>query len=533
MPSNDRIRSVRPILSADAILVLHLQYASTVTDLSYSELPFLNQPAAESSRAKVLSKQDSGTYKPVKRASHTKHASLHQDCHSIGNSVGSASAASPRSASSSDSSNTSTDSVIPPLHVIGRPRSPKHVNLEKLASAPQPDRPAQASRRKSRKNESPEQTKTKPQSAHRTQGLSLQSRDLQSFAGPHSRQATRDTASGCSRIVSTAADSGQVSSFTGLSAGSLARRRLLRRMDKAAQPLEPRSTQDTVQHDLRAFRTLDTTGGQSHGPSAKYGAANVPARSARPIPDVPRPPSRKHFRATSPAPQPSAGTSMHMVNRSPDWFASDESFHSRAPRNAYHVAASPHQAVIASNSYLRQEWLGQDPDIAMSSENRIPSYGLPIDSPRASIYQMQSHHSPSAYQHSLPRAPASYFAEHGIHPRSNFPSSPRYHPRSPARQHDLASRTPSVAYRWELVETQSPRDPPALHTQSVRDMEAQGALIEQDGWRPSGPGMETSSYAEEPAYFQRGRSDLLNFDHPSSKPAFLQPLHGFWQRNYL
>lgn len=475
-----------------------------VTDLAFSELPFLNQPIAKSSRRQPLEPPDSNAYRKQKVTPYDMRASVGEM----------------RKEASSVCEETGSEQHFSRI-MQDRPRSPKRINIESSTSPTKPKRTAPSSKKKSDFNVPPEQ-KDSHQASHRPQGLSLETRDLSSAASNRlSVQGTLQATTPASRVLSSLPGSGQqLSSLTGLSAGSLARRRLLRRMDRAAESLEPRPTRDELQRELHAFRALESQDQQGHGPSARYGSAKIPIKTPRPPPDLPQP-GPSYFPSVLPDLCRSCSSAkMQHIHRSPDWFASNGSNADVAHNNAQ--IFSRDTASVKTPMYA-----GPGFDQYAQSANVIPDYGLPTgSSDYYSAFQNNRHvdvglpdHAPQAstsYGHSV-QAPAhqqafdEQFAQHGCTLNENFPST---------------------EYSWELVG----RRP--LQRSSPQMMSSAGHAHLQTcipNASPVVPGSFPSSvpYMDEVAQFQRGREDLFSYFPHTSSPARLQPLSGFWQRNYL
>lgn len=492
-----------------------------MTDLAFCELPFLNQSVVEAGSSKLLHKPTSGAYRernaePRQHRIHQEHSGpipgVEPALQTMSPSIAS------RSSNRFEEPNTSFDK---------RPKRPKRVNVENFVAPRQSARVPLSSSKQRSGARSTEQT-TVP--VHRVQGLSLESRDVSSSPTVnHSRQATGETASRSSRIPSNVAESGpQVSSLTGLSAGSLARRRLLRRMDRVAEPLAPRSPGEELQRELRAFRSAENTATQTHGPSAKYGFATVAPRSSGPIPDIPKPEQRHRPSVQSPATyHPGFTSSLQAVNRSPDWFASNESFATDTFSRNFQLYAPPSRHTTSRDVYPpARDLQPQSSNHFSQPVDRISDYGLTASSPNYPSVLVQPTYPPVSH----PQIHRPGYDRETLYYQDACASDGFIAQSQPAG-HDLNHNVPPPNYRWELVEVPQPHPTTPQLWPSSPHMSIAGPIIEQ---RPPIYHQEPDQtpYMEDPAPFQKGRTDLYGYV-PTSSPAHFQPLRGFWQRNYL
>lgn len=381
----------------------------------------------------------------------------------------------------------------------------------------------------------PEQQNT-GQRLHRMQGLALETRELSSATSNEaSVQATHNTTPTASRIVSTVPGSGQpLSSLTGLSAGSLARRRLLRRMDRVAEILEPRSTTDNLQQELHAFRSTDSITRQGHGPSAKYGSAQIAAKSTRAAPDLPRGIDKYSPTALSTTRHSYSLSKVHPINRSPDWFASHEAYTSGFYTHAHDGQDTQSALRSFGNASVpvHNVHADQAANLHARYEDAIPNYGLPVDTAEYRSTPQGAHYANVELGNGTPGT-----SRYPNHMTSLSPGcGPGDHAGQPAQDaYCFDQNIPMSTLQWELVERRPLQYsvPEAISYASEAHLQMNNRDVGRIDAEPFPMSLPYAPFAEDSARFQRGRADLFSYGPYPSSPPRLQPLRGFWQRNYL
>lgn len=497
-----------------------------MTDLAFSELPFLNQSVKKPPQSRLLHKQDSSAYKPALQddvpskmvPSDTQNA---QPEHA------------PTRPTRNDENQrfTRTESEcctlsLSPERMDIRPRSPKQRNFG-MAPAPKSGMAVNVTHSDKTVEQVQDQSEVSCNAAHHKQGLSLESRQVGARAFVPSQQSVGATPSRTSHHLSTIAESGQLSSLTGLSAGSLVRRRLLRRMEESYTETVPHASRQNLEAELRAFRSAEELGQQLHGPSAKTGAAVIPRNNMAPIPDLPAP-TPPRLKALVPVTSQQRRIAYHQAeNRSPDWFASKASAATGADFNDVYVQAGSFRyprSVIAAQSQVSHLDFIEDPSYIQLGDNfspiAFPAYaGKPYDAQSYQEQRYQHSHIRDGYAFpSPPQAP---------HVSQSFPL-PLTTPQLQAESQQFAEVHRISPYQhaavaslhgdpYQPAEQPSPQQP-LLYSHTT-------AHFPQD--------FEDPDFADDAARFQRGRADLHNYIPEPPCRAPLQTLQGFWYRNNL
>ncbi|KAK9895722.1 hypothetical protein P389DRAFT_68049 [Cystobasidium minutum MCA 4210] len=497
--------------------------------LAFSELPFLNQPVGESSKARLVHKQALGAYQSIardelldkhngqayKKVQHGEFTELQSE------------SSDSQSTCTSSSGDASISTVQKPR---SRPRSPKRVNVEKHSKRRTRHDETSTSPAKPLGAKPPKQQLAAPP-LHRTQGLSLETRDAGSSALTPSRPDTNESTCGNSRNLSSAAESGHLSSLTGLSAGSLVRRRLLRRMERAGSVVVPSTEHNNLQAELRVFQTTNPLGSQAHGPSAKYGTAVINKSKTWPkldLPDLPILPK------TAPVYSSPAAQIMHIKpsDRSPDWFADHDSPMAGTVPVNQDVSHHWEQSALENeqNKYCRsQEHVGQlypqqPPQMQMSYSHPSGHLSCCCSQPR--------HHRPGVdsemafeYAPATASQPCHYYGpdENDIYgmPRAPFSGDISYGHRDTLQGLD---QTPQS--------THAHRPPAILPPQLQLRSDTLHDTLDTQHYPAISHELELANL-DDPTRFQRGRADLQTYHPYTSSPGPLLPSRGFWQPNYL
>lgn len=502
-----------------AVLIL---CRSIVTDLAFSELPFLNPPIGESSKSRLLHKQDTSAYRIVAsrekgdKSTEVRFTAVHPR-----------STCSTRSSTASDASSHTSESLLSLCRTDSRAKSPKLTNAKKHNAEREHGREAF---RSPAKTHNAEAATRKPRTAHRTQGLSLESREAGSSVTTPSKNLTGESFSESSRKLSTVAESGQLSSLTGLSAGSLVRRRLLRRLDKAGTVVNQRMNEDNLGAELRAFRmSKNVVQEQSHGPLAKYGSAFISRGTtiARAGPDLPQPQAPSENRAITLEPLQASVTYYGAQGRSPDWFASHESpgngrfvhephFHQVPTTPASGVGLLPdtrrwnNEGLYIEHSSPQHEGLYQDIPLCDTGAayyvNGPCMVQAPIVPPATSLQQVHQHGQCNCAFCPARQTLAPGPERHEILPRAQtFPQYQSQHP---------VAYAPAAGPQTDRMLNYAP-DPD---------------LPDDEQWYE--PVAEAPG-TDDPSRYQQGMAELQTRILRYSSPGPSTQLQGFWQRNYL
>jgi hypothetical protein len=486
-------------------------------------MPFLNQvPVAESNRAGRM--HDPATYAE-------KESALVEPKKRIYQSHRTEEAINAKSSLTKVRPEVSRDASSHSAHFTSarqeqRPNSPRRRNVEKLKSHHDDTSavPAQTSPPGPKILENLPSIRTIPSSPHKRQGPTLNTHDAESATTPRQRQITDRTQSGSSHAASPNTQSRVLSTLTGLSAGSLARRRLLRKIARADERAAKEDVSPAdLEEELRIFKQQhQSQGSQAFGPTAKYGSAKVPNANVRSAPEIPQASPRQRTQSAHASTARAFFQSpTQNQDRSPDWFAGTGSpaysmLHRNCPSHT-----SPGNTVPRANTSRLGLGLTDAPFCqTMDRTNAVTQspYGRMPGNARSTRGAGQ------AFPHYSSPRPV-YVEEQLLHYGG-------------AEDWPTENDTRSYVDGWQYAPTPEDRIsyPDERHQyQNARLPEPSTSTVSYPAEPPyRAPTPRLASYIPAAAPFQQGRAGLYSY-HDTSSPACpsMQPPRGFWQRNVL